>query len=119
MIDRASFFDQYSNFDKSTVVEIIDLYLHGTSEQESTQDRLDLILRDIQALDFPALRFNAHTLKSASVNFFDYDVKDAAFALEQKGKEKDGTDLLILYNKLVPLVHHLMEELSEIRKEFL
>ncbi len=118
MIDRATFFDQYGNFDNSTVVEIIDLYLHGSSEQESTHARLNLVLQNIRDLDFPALKFNAHTLKSASVNFFDNDVKDAAYALELKGINKDGTDLLMLYNKLVPLVEHLMEELKEIRKEF-
>jgi HPt (histidine-containing phosphotransfer) domain-containing protein len=113
MIDRAAFDELYGNFDKEVVVDIIDIFINEYA------GRMQAIEDAIVNADFDALNKRCHSLKGVVSNFYDEDTRSLAYALEQKGKLCDGSDLMAIYLKLKPATESLLIELKGLRNRFL
>ncbi len=113
MIDKEQFRENFRPFDNEIVVEIIDIF---TTEYP---DRMSELEKNIQEEDFESLRFNAHSLKGVIANFLAPEPKSYAKELEERGKNKiiDGsTDYFI---KLKTSTAKLVEDLKELRSEYI
>lgn len=113
VIDKVSFLDTFQYFDRSIVVEIIDIFLKEYPE------RLEALKKDIEKNDFEALRFDAHSLKGVVSNFVAEQTVSLARQMEFKAGEKDATGLPILHQQLEQSVVDLVDDLKEIRLAFL
>jgi len=113
VIDRAAFLDTFQYFDKEIVVEIIDIFIGEYPE------RMKALKKDIETLDFGALKFDGHSMKGVIANFVAEKPQQLAKELEMKGTEQDWTDLYRIYAELEIAVDALLEDLKELRPEFL
>lgn len=109
LIDKEKFQENFKHFDKSLIVEIIDMFIN-----EHT-DRMAQIKQNIDDLDMESLRFNAHSFKGVIANFMAETPKSHALALEEKGKLNDSSGLNELYGDLMSSTTELLENLKEIR----
>jgi hypothetical protein len=112
MIDKNSFKEQYDKFDKEVVVEIIDIFIN------EYKGRLKAIHDGIVLLDFHRIFSNGLAIKGILANFFDNNAHSLAWQLEHKGKDKDISGLMEDFEKLTHAVEGLVEELKEIRKQY-
>lgn len=113
VIDKAVFIDSFHYFDRPIVVEIIDIFLNDYFE------RLSTIKNAIETKDFAALKFNAHSLKGVIANFVADVPRQLAYQLEIKGTNQDGTDLDSLFSELQLAIADLIEDLKELKEEYL
>jgi len=112
MINIDIFNSNYEIFDKEIVREIIDIYIQEYS------DRIENLTKNIQEMDLDQLLKNAHSMKGVTANFFDKETEEFARQLEIKAKEKDTTDIELIFEKLIFSSLHLVEELKTLRKEY-
>ncbi len=113
VIDKVSFLDTFQYFDKSIVVEIIDIFLREYPE------RLEALKKDIEAGDYDALKFDAHSLKGVVANFVAEQTVSLARQMEYKAGDNDGNGLIALHQQLEQSVYNLVDDLKEIRLAFL
>jgi HPt (histidine-containing phosphotransfer) domain-containing protein len=113
VVDKIAFLDTFQYFDKSIVVEIIDIFL------KEYPDRLLSIKTAIESKDFDTLKFDAHSLKGVVANFVADQPIFIARQLENKGNEKDNSGLTDLYYQLEQSIFDLVDDLKEIRNAFL
>jgi HPt (histidine-containing phosphotransfer) domain-containing protein len=113
MIDKTIFNTNYEIFDKEIVREIIDIYIQEYPE------RIENLAKNISENDLESLYKNAHSLKGVTANFFDKDTEELARMLETKGKDKDSTNLTEIFEKLKVTSAKLINELKDLKKEYL
>ncbi len=112
VIDRVAFMDTFQYFDKSIVVEIIDIFLTEYPQ------RMEALKKDIQKLDFSALKFDAHSVKGVIANFVAAVPQQLAKELEYKGINNDATDLQRIYDELCIAGADLIDDLHALRPDF-
>lgn len=112
VIDETSFFETFQYFDKSIVVEIIELFIAEYPE------RIASIQKNIEQGDFNGLKFNTHSLKGIVANFFAEDPQNYARELESKGMNNDADGLDDLFQKLDQSCLQLIDELRLIKQRF-
>ncbi|PLX13881.1 MAG: hypothetical protein C0598_02645 [Marinilabiliales bacterium] len=112
LINDQSFNESFSYFDKEIVVEIIDIFLN------EYEDRLTAIKKSIDELDFPNLKFHAHSLKGVVANFSAPAVQTLAKELEDKGTNSVNENLLENFTELDKLVRQMIDELNVLRENF-
>jgi HPt (histidine-containing phosphotransfer) domain-containing protein len=113
VIDQKSFLDTFQYFDKEIVVEIIDIFINEYPE------RMAALKKDIELLDFNAIKFDAHSMKGVIANFVAPIPQQLAKELEMKGSENDASDLKRIYAELEIYGAELVEDLKELRPEFI
>lgn len=113
VIDKEVLLDTFQYFDKHIVVEIINIFIKEHSE------RLKKIRQAAKTKDFQTLKFESHSLKGVIANFVAEIPKNIAYELEEKGKACDATNLEPLIEQLEISLIDLVEDLSEIKKEFI
>lgn len=112
-IDEAAFFDTFQYFDKSIVLEIIDIFIKEHPE------RMNAIKIGIQNKDLKALKFDAHSLKGVVANFMAAEPQNLARELENKAAAGDTNGLDSLFTALEKATTDLLDDLQEIRSRFM
>lgn len=113
MVDREKFKENFVYLDKEIVVEIIDIFL-GEYEE-----RLLNIQKNIHDLDFSGLKFNAHSLKGVIANFMDPTTIELSRVLDEHAKHENSTGLQELYDSLKKGTLALVQDLQDLKKEFI
>ena len=113
VIDKEALLDTFQYFDKHIVVEIIDIFIREHAE------RIEKIRHAVATKDFQKLKFESHSLKGVIANFVAEEPKKIAYELEEKGGANDPTNLEPLFEQLQTSVAALVEDLNEIRAEFI
>jgi HPt (histidine-containing phosphotransfer) domain-containing protein len=113
IIEKDRFRENFQYFDKEVVLDIINIFL------DEYHDRINAIRTNIDQKDFDQLRFNAHSLKGVVANFIAPEVQNAARAMEMKGSNKDLNDIDALYSELKEKADVMVEELTELRNNYL
>lgn len=112
VIDETSFKETFQYFDKSIVLEIIDLFI------AEYPGRIASIKNDIANRNFDGLKFNAHSIKGVIANFFASEPHQYARELENKGAAKDGSGLEELVLQLDQSCLQLIEDLKQMKEQF-
>ncbi|MBU1010891.1 MAG: Hpt domain-containing protein [Bacteroidetes bacterium] len=113
VVDKEAFLDTFQYFDKSIVVEIIDIFIAEYPERMAT------IKSDIEKLDFDALKFDAHSIKGVISNFVAAAPQELSKTLEMKGASKDGSELMETFERLEVAGAGLIEDLKELKLVFM
>lgn len=113
MINKKLFKENFSFFDKEVVLEIIDIFIN------EYPDRMQTLEQDIQNKDSESLKFNAHSLKGVIANFVDEETKELAKELEYKGRDKNNDGILELFQNFKINGDKLVEDLKELRENYL
>lgn len=119
MVNKQEFLDTYNYFEKSILVEIIDIFVNEYN------GRIEKIYNDVMERDYNALRFDAHGLKGVIANFCAPVAWEQARGLEKKGTELqnnngEGFNEAELLNQITILkesVGLMAEELTALRAE--
>jgi HPt (histidine-containing phosphotransfer) domain-containing protein len=104
--------ETFQYFDKSIVVEIIDIFI------DEYPERMSDLKNDIDQKDFTKLKFDAHSLKGVIANFFAAEPQQHARDLEIKGSTSDAEDLEEIYHKLLSTASDLLEDLKSLKSRF-
>ncbi len=112
VIDETSFMETFQYFDKSIVVEIIDIFI------DEYPRRMSDLKNDIDKKDFQKLKFDAHSMKGVIANFFAAQPQKHAKDLEMKGVESDPSNLDEIYHNLTLAGADLLEDLKAIKPRF-
>jgi HPt (histidine-containing phosphotransfer) domain-containing protein len=121
MVNKQNFYETYQFFDKSVIIEIIDIFISEYAE------RFEKLTKNIADRDFQNMRFNAHSLKGVIANFsapvplemvrtFE---KTAATLLENNG---NGFDVEMMSKNLEEIrkaTLTMADQLFEIKQEIL
>lgn len=113
IIEKDRFHENFQYFDKEVVLEIINLFI------EEYPERMLTIRKNIDQKDFDQLRFNAHSLKGVVANFIAPDVQSLARSMEMKGTNNDLNNVNELYSELKEKADVMVEELTELRKNYM
>lgn len=113
MLNRKEFINNFKDFDKNVVLEIIDIFIKEYPE------RISKLKKNIDQKDFEALKFNAHSLKGVVANFVVTEPYELAKQLEYKGRDKISEGLNDLFEKLKTTTGELVNDLKDIRKEYM
>ena len=120
MINKQEFTDTYQYYDKSVIVEIIDLFI------DECPDKLAALEQNIKEANFDKLRFNTHSLKGVVANFSAPPALEKIKELEKmaiglvEGKENrfNKEDMLICLAAIKEMIYEVMNELQEIKEEY-
>ena len=112
MIDRKVFDEQYKIFDKEFIVELIDMFLNDY------KDRFKLLHNDVEAMNFPSLQFNSHSLKGVIANFWDPVTTELSKRLNDMAKNEIQSGLKKSLDELEAKTEILIEELKALKREF-
>ena len=112
IIDKDQFRENFEFFDKEIVIDIINMFV------DEYPERMQKIKQNIDDKDFDSLKFNAHSLKGVVSNFVAEEARAAAKKLEDKGANKDESDLDALFADMKQKITQVIDELSELKKEF-
>ena len=121
MVNKQVFTDTYQYFDKSVIVEIIDIFI------DECPERMTALEQNIKEANFDKLRFNAHSLKGVVANFSAPPAfekvkeleKTAAGLVEEKGKEFNKEALLESLATIKTMVYEVMDDLKKIKEEYI
>ncbi|MCB9016715.1 MAG: Hpt domain-containing protein [Lentimicrobiaceae bacterium] len=121
MVNKQNFYDTYQYFDKSIIVEIIDIFINEYAE------RFEKLTKNIAEKDFQNMRFNAHSLKGVIANFsapvplemVKVFEKNAAHLLETNGEDFDETAITKSLEEIKEATITMAHQLSEIKAEIL
>jgi len=113
IINPILFNDTFQYFDKEIVVEIIDIFINEYAE------RMSKIREAIQSKNYADLKFNAHSMKGVVANFAVPDLQALARDLEIAGSEQNLTNVEEKFQKFSEQSQWLVDDLKEIRSQFL
>lgn len=113
IIERDRFKENFQFFDKEVVLDIINIFI------DEYPERMLSIRENIDQKDFDQLRFNAHSLKGVVANFIAPEVQGLARSMEMKGTDKDLKDIDALYSELKGKADVMVEELTELKKNYM
>ncbi len=105
-IDWEQFNENFQYYDKETISEVIQNFF------EESEERLANLERNIAALDFEKLAFNAHSLKSVIGNFMAPVPYEVCRKLEEMGKQHAEVGLTSLFAELKDLIKDLESDLQ-------
>jgi HPt (histidine-containing phosphotransfer) domain-containing protein len=111
MIDRRRFDDTFKYYDKDVIFNIIGLF------EKELPARLEKIQMNIQEMDFEAIEFNVHSLKSITGTFMATEFAELMRTLEEMARHKRPLGLSELFEKLKIASYELVKELNEIKSE--
>jgi len=121
MVNKQNFYETYQFFDKSVIIEIIDIFI---SEHAEWFEKLS---KNIIDRDFQNMRFNAHSLKGVIANFSApvplemiraYE-KSAASLLENKGEGFNEELMMSQLEEIKKATEIMAGQLNEIKEEML
>jgi len=112
MINKESFRDNFRYYDKSIVLQVIDIFL------DEYPDRLIELEKNVSELDYPAIDNNAHSFKGA-VAYMSPLVAELARKLEFMGKEQSNGGIIETFEELRSVTRLLANDLKDIRTEYL
>ncbi|KAF0196125.1 MAG: hypothetical protein FD166_2610 [Bacteroidetes bacterium] len=121
MVNKQNFYETYQFFDKSVIIEIIDIFISEYAE------RFEKLTKNIADRDFQNMRFNAHSLKGVIANFsapvplemvrsFE---KSAATLLENNGSGFDEALMTKNLEDIRKATYTMAEQLAEIKQEII
>lgn len=121
MVDKQTFLDTYSYFDKEVITEIIDIFVNESGE------RFEKLYTDSKGADFKSLKFDAHGLKGVIGNFCAPLAWEKAKNLESlAGQYLDNNgagfnegNITSLIKELEECTQIMIKQLSEIKRELL
>jgi HPt (histidine-containing phosphotransfer) domain-containing protein len=114
MIDRKIFDDFVEQYEKEFFVnEIIDYFF------TIFEERIEIIRLHVAERNFSDLEKTAHSIKSASCNFWDPVSLQYANDLEQKAKKCESEGLDEAFQKFEESMRSLVSELKAIRQELI
>ena len=121
MVNKQVFTDTYQYFDKSVIVEIIDIFI------DECPDRLTTLEQNIKEANFDKLRFNAHSLKGVVANFSALPAfekvkeleKTASELVEGNQDEFNKDEMLANLATIREMIYEVMNDLKEIKKEYI
>ncbi len=119
MVNKQVFLETYHYFDKSVIIEIIDIFL------DEYQGKLEKLYNDVKARDFTGLRFTAHNLKGVVANFSAPSLlemvknfeKSAAELVEQSGAGFDEAGVTQVIDNIRASLIEMAGDLTQIRAE--
>lgn len=111
MINKENFRNNFQYFDKSVVLQVLDIFL------SEYQDRFNELEKNVSELDFKAIDNNAHSFKS-NVAYMSEELHELARILEFKGKEQDSSDLRESFDNLKSATLLIIDDVIELRKEY-
>ncbi|MEA5111190.1 hypothetical protein SDC9_15552 [bioreactor metagenome] len=119
MVNKQVFLETYHYFDKSVIVEIIDIFL------DEYQGKLEKLYNDVKSRDFTGLRFTAHNLKGVVANFSAPTLlemvknfeKSAAELVEHGGAGFDEAAAMQVIDNIRASLLEMAGDLSKIRAE--
>lgn len=120
MVNKQVFTDTYQYFDKSVIMEIIDIFI------DECPGRMTALEQNIKEANFEKFRFNAHSLKGVVANFSAppvfQKVKEleqmAAHLIEEDGKGINNEELLASLSIIKTMVDEMMDDLKKIKEEY-
>ena len=113
MIDREKFNEIFAQFDKQTVVEIIDIFI---SEYDG---RFTKLRKNVGERDFAQLQFSAHSLKGVIANFMDPVTIELSRRLDEMAKNQIETGIDQVFGDLENKAGLLLDEMKKLRQEFI
>jgi HPt (histidine-containing phosphotransfer) domain-containing protein len=111
MIDKEAFRENFKYYDKEIVLQVIDMFL---ADYAGIFEELQV---SINNMDFNAIDNIAHSFKS-NVAYMSAEVSELARILEHKGKDKNGEGLQLTFDKLKAGTALMVNELAEMRQEY-
>ncbi|RLD44755.1 MAG: hypothetical protein DRI86_06685 [Bacteroidetes bacterium] len=112
VIDKEQFTETFQYFDNEIVVEIIDIFLNEYPE------RIEALNASIKNVDYDSLKFNSHSIKGVVANFVAPSVEQQAKELEIMGSDKNMEGAEELFAAFKISSESLVEELIELKEEF-
>lgn len=121
MVNKQNFYETYQFFDKSVIIEIIDIFISEYAE------RFEKLRKNIDERDFQNMRFNAHSLKGVIANFSApvpleliraYE-KSAALIFENKGEGFDEARMISELEEIRKATKIMADQLNEIKEEMI
>jgi len=109
MINRKLLDETFSDYDRETVIEILDLFI---SEFEG---RFEKLHRNISERNFPELLLHAHSLKGVISNFSDPECTILATELDLMARNQTVKGLEDVLEELEKNSRLLLKELAAIR----
>jgi len=107
VIDWEQFNENFQYYDKSIIIEVIDLFL------EEYEPRIADLAKNINEKDFASLAFNAHSLKSMISNYMAPSAMEITRKLEELGKNQNSEGLDEVFAKLKSITQELRNELKD------
>ena len=107
VIDWEQFNENFQYYDKSIIIEVIDLFL------EEYEPRIANLGKNIKEKDFASLAFNAHSLKSVISNYMAPSALEITRKLEELGKNQTSEGLDEVFTKLKSITQELLIELKD------
>jgi hypothetical protein len=121
MVNKQNFYETYQFFDKSVIIEIIDIFISEYAE------RFEKLNKNIVERDFQNMRFNAHSLKGVIANFSApvplemiraYE-KSAALMFENEGNGFDEARMISELEEIRKATKIMADQLNEIKEEMI
>jgi len=121
MVNKQNFYETYQYFDKSVIVEIIDIFISEYAE------RFEKLSQNITDRDFQKMRFNAHSLKGVIANFSAPEPlelvrsfeKTSAALLDNNGEDFDESRMIKNLEEIRKATVIMARQLDEIKQELL
>lgn len=121
MVNKQNFYETYQYFDKSVIVEIIDIFISEYAE------RFEKLSKNITDRDFQKMRFNAHSLKGVIANFSAPEPlelvrsfeKESAALLDNTGEGFDESLMIRNLEEIRKATVIMARQLDEIKQELL
>ena len=107
VIDWDQFNENFQYYDKSIIVEVIDLFF------EEYEPRISTLQKNIDEKDFTSLAFNAHSLKSVISNYMAPSALEITRKLEELGKNQTTEGLNEVFSRLKSITLELLLELKD------
>ena len=107
VIDWDQFNENFQYYDKSIIVEIIELFV------EEYEQRISALQKNIDGHDFTSLAFNAHSLKSVISNYMAPKALELTSKLEELGKNQTPEGLNEVFLELKSTTWELILELKD------
>ena len=107
VIDWDQFNENFQYYDKSIIVEVINLFL------EEYESRISSLQKNIDEKDFASLAFNAHSLKSVISNYMAPSALEITRKLEELGKSQTAEGLNEVFSELKRITRELLLELKD------
>ena len=112
MINKESFRENFKYYDKSIVLQVIDIFL------DEYPDRLRELEKNVSELDYPSIDNNAHSFKGV-VAYMSSALAEVARKLEFMGKEQSNAGIHETFEELRANARLLANDLKDMRTEYL
>jgi hypothetical protein len=120
MINWEEFNDMYQYFGSDLVAELIDLFVDGNKDEDppapSYDERMAMLKRRIDELDFKEIQFNLCIIRGSIRIFCDLAANAASDRLKEMGYSETSVGLIEEFDKFKIAADKLVIELREYRK---